>query len=116
MVSYVGAKKPCPQRVPEQQMILKPRNPASFNFTADRLTKLTPPLSGETTYLDTGVDGLCIRLRPSGAASYIVRYRLPGSPLSRRITLGAINSMSIAEARTHAREAMLSARKGVDPL
>ena len=89
---------------------------SSFNFTAARLADLRPPKVGEATYHDTGVDGLCIRMRATGAASYIIRYRLPGDNRSKRITLGTVGMMSIAAARTAAQEAMLSARKGMDPL
>lgn len=88
----------------------------SFNFTVTRLAALTPPESGETTLRDTGVDGLCIRIRASGAASFMVRYRIKGDNRGpQRMTIGPVGAIPLPDARLQAQAALLAARQGQDP-
>ena len=92
--------------------------PITFNFTTQRLKSLpSPPTEGELTLHDTGVDGLVVRIRTSGAASYAVRYRIKGDGRGpQRMTLGSVDRLPLPLAREMAQEALLAARKGIDPV
>jgi len=93
-------------------------SPTSFNFTTQRVKSLpAPPTAGELTLHDTGVDGLVIRIRTSGAASFAVRYRIKGDNRGpQRMTLGPVNRLPLPLAREMAQEALLAALKGRDPV
>jgi integrase len=63
---------------------------------------------------DDALGGFGLRIYPSGAASYVVDYRLRGSRLKRRIVLGSVSELSLDQARERARRARQAARDGVD--
>jgi integrase len=89
----------------------------TFKFTVARLTALPAPEGGEATYYDTDAPGLMVRVRPSGAATFGVRYRITGDARGpQRLTLGLVGVVSLADARSQAREAKLVAEKGRDPV
>ena len=63
----------------------------TFKFTAARLAALPAPEGGEETYYDADTPGLRVRVRPTGAAAYGVRYRITGDTRGpQRLTLGAV--------------------------
>jgi integrase len=64
---------------------------------------------------DTIVPGLLLRVRPSGAKSYVYFTRYPGSSNPVRRTLGAIGVISLAEAREKARKWKELLQRGIDP-
>jgi integrase len=72
------------------------------------------PAGGEYVQGDTQVPGFGVRVRPRGAAVYVVTKRLPGEAKPARITLGRIGEMTLAEAREKARAAAAAIRRGVD--
>lgn len=86
-----------------------------FNFTHERLAKLTPPEKGEINFHDLGLPGLTVRLRPNGSGQFIVRYRLKGVATPKRLTLGNVSQTSLADARQRAREVITLAKSGKDP-
>ena len=88
--------------------------PTRFNFTTQRLKSLpSPPTAGELTLHDTGVDGLVIRIRKSGAASYAVRYRIKGDDRGpQRMTLGSVDRLPLPLARELAQEALWPPARG----
>ena len=66
---------------------------------------------------DDDVSGFGIRVRPSGAKSFIVIYRAGSgrnSPM-RKMTLGAIGKLTVDEARKIARQTIGKVANGGDP-
>jgi Arm DNA-binding domain len=58
--------------------------------------------------------GLYLRVEPTGARSWIFRYRMGGR--RRGMGLGSTDTFSLAEARERAREARQSLANGIDPI
>jgi CRP-like cAMP-binding protein len=63
---------------------------------------------------DDDVPGFGIRVRPSGAASYVVRYRTVAGE-SRRLTIGRVGALSPEEARRTAQKHLAAVAGGADP-
>lgn len=86
-----------------------------------RLTKrgvdALAPAADEFTVWCGELPGFGVRVRPSGARSYIVKYRPGGGRAAptRKITLGAVGSLTVDEARKLAREHLAKVRLGADP-
>ncbi|OYX03597.1 MAG: integrase [Caulobacter vibrioides] len=79
----------------------------------ERLTAMTVrKLQGAGRYPDGG--GLYLQVTPSGARSWIFRYRVLGR--ERQMGLGPLEFVSLAEAREKARAARLQRYNGDDPL
>jgi integrase len=66
-----------------------------------------------------GVDGLSIVVKPSGVASYIVRYEGNGTREGREFrkkAIGRVGVLKLADARALALEIMANVSKGADPI
>jgi integrase len=72
------------------------------------------PDADEYVQGDLAVPGLGVRVRPSGSPVYVVMRRLAGEAKPRRVTLGRVGDISLADAREKAREATAALRRGVD--
>jgi integrase len=86
-----------------------------------RITKRTVAAlqsgSAEFTIWDQTVTGFGVRVRPTGAKSYVVVYRAGagrGAPV-RRYTIGAINKIAPEQARERAKAILGSVAHGHDP-
>jgi integrase len=77
------------------------------------LVKRLPPESAPFQVWDTRQHGLALRVQPSNARSWYCVYSRHGR--SRWYRLGDVNSISLADARTLAAEAMLAVARGKDP-
>jgi integrase len=86
---------------------------APANLTDYKVRALRPDPAGEYVQGDTQVPGLGIRVRPSGAMSYIVMKRLPGQTKPTRVTLGRVEHLSLQDARQKARAAIGATLRGV---
>lgn len=64
---------------------------------------------------DVVVPGFLLRVRPSGAKSYALLARYPGSSNPTRRTIAAVGAISLADARTKARAWLELLARGVDP-
>jgi integrase len=85
-------------------------------FTEERLKALTAPATGETMYRDVKTPGLSVRVRPSGAKTYCLRYRVGGrGSVERRLTLGEVGALPLAEVRKLAINARAAVAGGRDP-
>jgi integrase len=62
---------------------------------------------------DDKIPGFAIRVSPGGSKSFVLLYRI--GKKSRRWTLGRYPTLSLAEARQKARDALASIIRGVDP-
>src|SRR5438105_2226128 len=79
----------------------------------DRRVAAIKPRSLRLEYVDKKVPGLALRVTATGAKSWTVRYRHRGR--LRRLTLGDLAVVSLADARERAREHLHDASKGNDP-
>ena len=81
----------------------------------DLLVKALPsPAAGQTEVWDVKMPGFGIRISPSGTKAFVLVYRFQGR--SRRLTLGRYPSMSLAEARAQAHQALVDLAGGNDPI
>src|SRR5262245_33873186 len=83
-----------------------------------RLTKTRVDLAetdANDVYLwDDETPGFGLRVKKSGAKSFIVQYR-NANGRSRRLTLGRYGVLTVEEARKNARIALAGVLKGADP-
>lgn len=80
----------------------------------DKSVATLPVRGRQTEYHDTVLRGLVLRVTSTGARSYGVRYRFAGQ--ARRLHIGDIGRLSLAEARQQAREHLADVVKGADPV
>src|SRR5690349_15712807 len=79
----------------------------------DRSIRALPAVERETFDWIPGTPGLGVRRQRNGAASYIVKFYEHGR--ARRMTLGRVTEMDLADARTEAARVRLAVRDGHDP-
>jgi integrase len=85
------------------------------NLTAAKLQNLDLS-SGKTVELwDTRTAGLCLRVLPSGRATWTVRYRPHSGDGYKRITLGHYPAVGLADARARAERCRVQVSDGKDP-
>jgi hypothetical protein len=83
-----------------------------------RVVDAIKPAAVDRTEWDGELPGFGVRVRPSGAMTFVVRYRPGGgrnAPI-RRVTLGAVGAITVDEARRLAREHLAKVRLGSDPI
>ena len=81
-------------------------------ITAERARVFTPPPGREAVLWDTIVQGLGLRIRPTGRRTWIVHRRLRGGVVKR--TLGPLDALTIDDARQDARALIAGAAAGGD--
>jgi integrase len=70
------------------------------------------PTAKRAEYFDANVRGLALRVTPAGAKSWTLFYRHRGR--LRRLTLGDLDALTLAQARERARDELYKASKGED--
>lgn len=85
--------------------------PKTRDLTAAFVDTIT--VSQRTDFADATVPGLSLRVTPTGAKSWALRYRVGGRV--RRLTLGTVATLSLADARARARSEWKAIGKGADP-
>lgn len=83
-------------------------------LTDPQIRGLKLPEHGQVEYPDTVVVGLRLRLSCGGARTWILRRRIHGK--MRNLTLGHYPELGLAAARQKARDALLDAEAGGDPV
>jgi integrase len=84
-------------------------------ITAIRLQNLKPPASGVAELWDEICRGLCLRVFPSGKATWTYRYRPRDGGARRRVRLGEYPSLGLSEARKRADRERGDVANGTDP-
>jgi len=85
---------------------------ATMNLTAKFVDSVTPT-GRRADYWDTLVPGLVLRVSEQGAKSWSVLYRHRGR--RRRLTLGGLDALTLAQARERARKELNAVSDGKDP-
>ena len=75
--------------------------------------KIQVPITGREEHWDSETPGLGLRVTHKGTRSWVLLYRIGGR--QRRLTFGPYPAISLAAARTLAREAMVEVARGNDP-
>lgn len=70
--------------------------------------------SAEEWHTDTDVPGFCLRVTPSGAKLYVVRYRDGGK--ARKMPIGRHGQLTVEQARQKARDVFAALAEGRDPM
>ena len=99
----------------EAPLAPKKRKSKTKERLTDRGLKNLPPADKPYEIMDFDVRGLGIRVMPSGARSFILFRRFPGSKNPARRSLGIYGEISLAQARDKAREWNALVEKGIDP-
>ena len=85
-----------------------------MRLTKTNLTNLHLPRGrSEITHFDSDIGGFGIRIRKSGARSWVFQYDFAGK--TKRITLGKASAIDVAKARAIASELHAKVRLGQDP-
>src|SRR5215475_2657096 len=81
-----------------------------------KLKSLKPAAAGKTYDVADGVvPGLAVRVMPSGARSFVLVARYPGSKNPTRRSLGAYGALTLEKAREKARGWLELIGRGIDP-
>jgi len=91
------------------------RKPKRRILSATTLRALTAPDSGSVEYFDDMTPGLSLRVTANDVRTWTLFYR-DKNGRQKRLTLGRLSSVSLADARELAREAQLKVAKGGDPV
>lgn len=83
-------------------------------ITKRSIDATAPHASQERFLWDSELPGFGVRVKPSGAKSFLVQYRNKNGR-SRRLTLGRYGVLTTEEARDLARLRLAEVRKGIDP-
>lgn len=67
----------------------------------------------ETVHWDEDVKGFGVRVKATGARSYIIAWKIGGE--HRRITIGAVSDTDFGKAKNRAKDIKADVRRGVDP-
>src|SRR5262245_23383716 len=83
----------------------------------DRIIKaLKPAKAGQRHETwDALVPGLGVRVTDTGAKSFVLATRYPGSTNPARRSLGAYGELTLEQARTKARQWLALVQRGIDP-
>jgi integrase len=84
-------------------------------ISAIKLQNLKPPATGVAELWDAICRGLCLRVFPSGKATWTYRYRPRDGGARRRVRLGEFPSIGLAEARKRADRERGDVADGADP-
>jgi integrase len=85
-------------------------------LTAQFVRGINPPAAGIAEYWDTITPGLCLRVMPSGRATWTYRYRPKAALGYKRIGLGTVDDLSLSDARKKASGYRLGVLDGADPM
>jgi integrase len=86
-----------------------------IKLTRDAIDELKcPPGKRDAIFFDTELRGLSVRVTKEGTKTFQYQYTSPATGLSRRIRLGRVGVITLAEARTAAKVAAGKVAQGID--
>ena len=83
-------------------------------ITKRLVNSLPAPVSGDAFAWDTSLKGFGVRVKPSGAKSFVIKYR-NRQGVSRRCTFARNGEVTAEEARRTAARLLAEVRLGADP-
>ena len=86
---------------------------SQISLTDMALRRISPPPFGSLEVWDGKIPGFGIRVSPKGTKSFILVFRVDGR--ARRLTIGRYPTLSLAEARSLAKQALSEIAQGNDP-
>src|SRR3977135_2751163 len=87
----------------------------TIRLTQVAVDKLKPPSTGRTIFWDNLLPGFGLRITSKGAKSWVAMYRVRRRAVME--TLGTVGLVpKVDEARQMARESLLKARAGINPV
>jgi integrase len=88
-----------------------------MKLTEKRVAALAPDAEGkrDISVFDEAVPGFGVRVKPSGAKSFILWYRTRNG-LKRLYTIGPAGAYRVEQAREEARELLVKIKRGADPV
>lgn len=86
----------------------------TVKLTKRAVDNLTPSPAGDQMLWCGEVRGFGVRVKPSGAKSFVIQYRTP-TGRSRRLTLGRYGVLTVEQARDMARTELVRTLQGADP-
>ena len=86
--------------------------PSTF-LTDLAVRNLQPQPGKQVDHYDSKIRGLAVRVSPKGTKAFIVWYRMGGK--GHRLKLGTFPTMTLAEARQRAQQALVRVADGHDP-
>jgi Arm DNA-binding domain len=87
-----------------------------LTLTSQFIKGIKPPVVGVAEYWDANTPGLCLRVFPSGRASWSYRYRpREGGKKNERVTFGTVEVLSLADARDRAARVRAEVVDGGNP-
>ena len=85
-----------------------------MKLTATNVRTLTVPRGRtEAVFFDDDVAGFGVRVKPTGARSYVMCWKIAGE--HRRITIGSITDIDFGKAKNRAKDIKADVRRGDDP-
>jgi integrase len=87
----------------------------STRLTQAVVDKVRPPAEGRITYWDKILPGFGLRISAKGRRTWLVMYRVRGKQVAETFGTTALNP-SLSDARERARESLLAAKRGVNPV
>ena len=83
-------------------------------LTKRAIDAISPDSNRDVVIWDDGLPGFGLRVKPSGAKSFVIQYR-NARGRSRRVTIGRYGVLTPDEARDEARQLLAAAARGQDP-
>jgi hypothetical protein len=106
-----------PDAYPSGTFFVRPIHGRATTDQSPQLIGLTADGDSEFIVWDAELPGFGVRVKPSGAKSYVIQYRTRDSGRSRRKTIGRHGPlMSLQQARSIARGLLADAARGRDPV
>jgi integrase len=84
------------------------------HLTAAAVARIKPPRIGQIDHFDAGYPGLALRVSYGGTCTWVWFYRQDGK--LRRLTLGTLPQLGLADAREAWRQAREQVSKGMEPV
>jgi integrase len=85
-----------------------------MKLTATNVRTLSVPRGrSEAVFFDDDVKGFGVRVKPSGARSYVMCWKVDGA--HRRVTIGSVSDTDFGKAKNRAKDIKADVRRGEDP-